>query len=277
MNDRWIQASKILAYIVDWVGDVFEHLSPAMFKMLSTVLPYLTPLPVAWLTAHSAAQFLGFTPEISVVFVVMLEGIGLWSTTELVDAFVEGVRSRTWKAWGVVAFLAVVVITYVALLISLNVTLEKAIGNVNPTYSFILTLICFLPVIAGSLNGYRKVKLERKTELVIAKEQQDAKEAQMRAEKYDHKLKMKAVDKGFNPFAPAVQYAAETPVVKEAKEKHASDYREKAIEFIEKFYEQNHSRPSPKHLTERFNLEHANNKGYMSSLIREVFDGHGWQ
>lgn len=276
MNEKWIQASKILAYIVDWVGDVFEHLSPAMFKMLSTVLPYLTPLPVAWLTAHSAAQFLGFTPQISVVFVVMLEGIGLWSTTELVDAFVEAIRSRTLKAWGVVIFLSAVVVTYVALLISLNVTLERAIGNVNPTYSFVLTLICFLPVIAGSLNGYRKVKLERKTEMQIAKEQQDAKEAQMRAEKYDHKLKMKAVDKGFNPFAPQQTYAMDTPAEKEAKTRHASDYREKAIEFIERYHNEKNAKPTPKLLTERFGLEHDKNKGYMSSLITQIGSERGW-
>ena len=269
-----MQGTNILANIFDWIGEVFERLSPAMFRMLSTVLPYLTPLPVAWLTAHSASTFLGFPTNISVVFVVMLEGIGLWATTELVDSFVEAVRSPNWKSWGVVAFLVVVVLAYVSLLISLNVTLEKAVGNVNPVYSYVLTLICFLPLIAGSLNGYRKVKLERKTEMQIAKENQEARDAQIRQEQMDFKLKKAALKQGFNPFAPVVTLNQDVPVVKDAKEKHASDYREKAIQFILDYHQKNRSLPTPKHLTERFNLEHSKNKGYMSTLIRETANEH---
>jgi hypothetical protein len=226
-----MKGTNFLANIFDWFGEVFERLSPAMFRMLSTVLPYITPLPVAWLTAHSATEFLGFPPAISVVFVVMLEGLGLWATTELVDAFVEAVRSPNWKSWGVVAFLVMVVGAYVSLLINLNVTLEKATGNNNPVYSYILTLICFLPMIAGSLNGYRKVKLERKTEMQIAKENQDARDAQIRQENMDFKLKKAALKAGHNIFAPQpVQtLALDTPQVqvKEAKEKHASDMKDK--------------------------------------------------
>jgi hypothetical protein len=278
MMEDAMKGTNFLANIFDWVGDTFERLSPAMFRMLSTVLPYLTPLPVAWLTAKHAAQFLGFTSEISVVFVVMLEGIGLWATTELVDAFVEAVRSKNWKSWGVVAFLSVVVIAYVTLLISLNVTLQKAAGNTNPTMSYVLTLICFLPLIAGCLNGYRKVKLETKTQMHLAKEHQEALDAQIRQEQMDFKLKRAGIKAGFNPFAPqpTVTLNADTSQVKEVKEKHASDYREKAIDFIVQYHEKNRTLPSPKHLTERFNLEHSKNKGYMSSLIKTVSQDRGW-
>jgi hypothetical protein len=271
-----MKGTNILAVLFDWIGEVFERLSPAMFRMLSTVLPYLTPLPVAWLTAKHAAQFLNFTKEISIVFVVMLEGIGLWATTELVDAFVEAVRSRNWKSWGVVGFLTAVVVAYITLLISLNVTLQKAVGDASPTMSYVLTLICFLPFIAGSLNGYRKVKLETKTQMQVAKEHQEEVEAKIRQESNDLKLKKAAIKAGFNPFAAPVVLNQDVPHVKEPREKHASDYRDRAIEFIENYYDKNHSRPTPKHLTERFGLDHSRNKGYMSSLIKETCDKNGW-
>lgn len=219
------KSTNILAAVADWFGEVFERLSPAMFRMLSTVLPYITPLPVAWLTAHSASEFLGFTNTISVVFVVMLEGIGLWATTELVDAFVEAVRSKNAKSWGVVAFLAGVVSVYIILLVSLNVTLEKAVGNNSPTYSLILTLICFLPLISGCLNGYRKVKMETKTGIEIAKEQQDLRDAQIRQEQADFKLKKAALKQGINIFNPTpvvLQQNVPTPKIQGKK----SDWRE---------------------------------------------------
>lgn len=219
-----MKTTNILANIADWFGEVFERLSPAMFRMLSTVLPYITPIPVAWLTAHSTATFLHFTPTISGIFVVMLEGIGLWATTELVDAFVEAIRSRNTKAWGVVVFLTGVVLAYIALLISLNVTLEKAVGNVSNTYAFILTLICFLPFIAGCLNGYRKVKMETKTNLQVAKEKQDELDEKIRQERNDLKLKKAAIKAGYNPFAPvvALQQTANAPKIQGKK----SDWRE---------------------------------------------------
>ena len=272
-----MKGTNFLANVFDWLGEVFERLSPAMFRMLSTVLPYITPLPIAWLTARHASQFLGFTPNISTVFVIMLEGIGLWATTELVDAFVDAVRSRNLKSWGVVSFLFVVVLAYVSLLISLNVTLQKAVGNTNPTMSLVLTLICFLPFIAGSLNGYRKVKMETKTQMQLDKEHQDQKEEQKRKDSLEFKLKARALKQGINIFAPQT-YSADTVAVeaKEVKTKHASDYREKAIDFIVAFYEKNKTLPAPKHLTERFGLEHSKNKGYMSSLIKEVAKERGW-
>lgn len=276
-----MKGTNILASFADWVGEVFERLNPAMFRMVSTTAPYLTPLPVAWLTAHSAATFLGFTPAIATVFVIILEALGLWSTTELVDSFVEAVRSKNLKSWGVVVFLFLVVFAYLQIVVNLNVNIEKAVGDVSPIKSKIITLICYLPFIGGSLNGYRKVKMETKTQMQLAKEHQEALDAQIRQENIDMKLKKAAIKQGINIFAPQVPMqtlAVDTKQeqVKEAKPKHASDYREKAIEFIEKFYENNHSRPTPKHLTERFGLEHANNKGYMSSLIKEICDGHGW-
>jgi hypothetical protein len=55
------------------------------------------------------------------------------------------------------------VYVYVRLLIDLNVTLEKAVGNAVPAMSRIITLMCYLPLITGVGNGYYKLKLDMKT------------------------------------------------------------------------------------------------------------------
>ena len=200
MKLNWKINPNFLADAINWIGDVFEKLSPAAFRMLSTSLPYLSPLPVAYMTANSAAEFLGMDARIAGVLVFILEGIGLWATTELVDSFVDAIRSRNKKAWGVVVFLAIVVIVYIAILIILNVVLENTVNHKGQAYSLVLTLICFLPLLSGALNGYRKVKMETKTNIQIAKEHQEELDAKLRREKDEMKIKNKLIKQGINPF-----------------------------------------------------------------------------
>lgn len=270
-----MQGTNTLAAIADWIGDAFERLSPALFKMLSAVLPYTTPLPVAYMTADSAAKFLGMDVYIAGILVFGLEGVGVWVTSELVDSFVEAVRSRNKKAWGVVAFLSTIVIAYISILITLNVVLEQQVNHRGGAYAVVLTLICLMPLISGSMNGYRKTKLEIKTNMTLQKEHQEQLDAQIRAEQVDFKLKKAALKQGFNPFA-TVTLNQDVAQVKEIKEKHASDYREKAIEFIERYHNENNAKPMPKDLTSHFKLDHEKNKGFMSNLIKQVGSERGW-
>ena len=258
-NKNW------LADVFDYLGEIFERLSPALFRMLSTVLPYITPLPVAWLTAHSASEFLGFGNTISVIFVIMLEGIGLWATTELVDAFVEAVRSKNAKSWGVVIFLSMVVTVYIVLLVSLNVTLERATGNTSSTYSLVLTLICFLPLISGCLNGYRKVKMETKTNMQVAKEKQDDLNDRIRHEQNDLKLKKAAIKAGYNPFTPVptVTLNQDIPVVNE-QERRASDYKHKIWQYMDEQYSKGKILRVVD-ITEHFKLPYNKAKGFVST------------
>lgn len=272
-----MQGTNTLAAIADWIGDAFERLSPAMFKMLSAVLPYTTPLPVAFMTADSAAKFLGMVPWVAGVLVFGLEGVGVWVTSELVDSIVEAVRTKNVKAWSIVAFLSLVVLAYISILITLNVVLEQQVNHRGGAYATVLTLICLLPLISGSMNGYRKTKLEIKTNLHLQKEHQEQLDAQIRAEQSEFKLKKAALKQGFNPFVQqTVTLNQDVAQVKEIKEKHASDYREKAIEFIERYHNENNAKPMPKDLTSHFKLDHEKNKGFMSNLIKQVGSERGW-
>ena len=184
MSTNW------LANIFNWVGEVFEVLNPSAFKFLAAVLPYSTPVPVAWVTAHSTATYLGFPTWLSFMFVFALEGIGLWFTTLLVDSVVDWVRSRNTRSLIVVLMLTVAVLCYIALLISLNVTLESASGSANPTYSLIITLLCFLPLISGVGNGYYKLKLKYETVATDTERRREELEERKRQEAREDKKEM---------------------------------------------------------------------------------------
>ena len=172
-----------LSKILDWLRSVFEHASPSVFSLFATLLPYLSPLPVAVITAQSARTYLGFTPNIAGIFVFVLEGLGLWTTTVFVDTIVQYIRSRNNKTLIMVFVLLVVVIFYITILINLNVSLEMTTGDISPIYSRILTLICFLPLISGFMNGYWKLQLENKTEVELAKELEERRRQEDRQER----------------------------------------------------------------------------------------------
>lgn len=185
-----------LASVFDWIGDALERFNPSAFRFLAALLPYLTPIPVAWLTAHSSAEFLNFTQNVAFIFVFALEGIGLWFTALFVDSVVDWVRSRTWKSAVPVLLFALTVTAYVYILVNLNVTLETATGNNNPALSRVITLLCFLPLLTGIGNGYYKLKLDHKTDTEIAKAHQEEVEERIRREKMEERLEKARIKYG---------------------------------------------------------------------------------
>lgn len=189
-NTNW------LARMFDWLGEVFERFNPSAFRFLAAILPYLTPFPVAWLTADSASKFLHFPPEVAFTFVFCLEGIGLWFTALLVDSVVEWVRSKNIKTFAMVILFGIVVIVYVNILVSLNVTLEASFGNSDPILSRVITLLCFLPLLTGVGNGYYKLRLDYKTELELSRTHQEALERERRLEQSGERLEKYRIKHG---------------------------------------------------------------------------------
>ena len=212
--------NNFLANFFDWLGEVFEKFNPSAYRFLGATLPYLTPLPVAWLTAHSAEKFLNFTPTIAFIFVFVLEGIGLWFTSLLVDSVVDWVRSRTWKSISVVTVLGLAVLAYIYLLVSLNVLLED---NTNQVRSQVITLLCFLPLISGIGNGYYKLKLKSETASENDKRYEQDKEERIRKEKNDLRLQGKLIKAGIDPRQPVQQYQSTSTLVTPKQSK--SDWR----------------------------------------------------
>lgn len=203
--------NNFLAKAFDWLGEVFEKFNPSAYRFLGAALPYLTPFPVAWLTAHSAEKFLEFEPSVAFVFVFSLEGIGLWFTSLLVDAVVDWIRSKNLKTGAIVLILGIAVFAYIYLLISLNVLLK---GDKGATYSQVVTLLCFLPLISGIGNGYYKLKLKNDKVAEEAKSYERQKEKQEREDRKQARLESKLLKHGFDPRQQVRQFQEAVPTVK---------------------------------------------------------------
>lgn len=156
-----------------------EDANPAIFALLATLLPFLTPFPIAALTAISAETYL-FSGHVAIswIFVAVLEGLGLLVTSYLTDAVLKYIGSKNTREIWKIFLLGVVTVVYIAILIGLNVQLKAANSEADPAYLLIITLMCFLPLISGVLYGYAKFNRDTK-----AKESSD--------EEYNRKLEEK--------------------------------------------------------------------------------------
>jgi len=175
---------------LDGTRDIFETATPSVFAVLAAILPYLSPFPIAFYTASKAEIYLGFTPVVAGIFVFVLEGLGVWSTTAFVDSIVDAIRSRNSKTIFMVIFLGFVVGAYLWILVNLNVRLETALGEISEELATIITLICFLPALSGVMNGIWKLKLEHKTEVQKTKELEES-HYQQRQEELNARWRLK--------------------------------------------------------------------------------------
>jgi hypothetical protein len=255
-----------LADFFNWWGEVFEKFNPAAFRFLAALLPYLTPVPVAWVSQYNATKFLNLPPQVSFIFVFGLEGIGLWFTSLFVDSVVEAIRSKNWRAWLNVLMFAVAVTVYVTILVNINVIIEQSSGQTNPAYSRVITLLCFLPLITGIGNGYYKLKLEQKTSTELAQERELEQQDKIRREGNDLKLKKAALKHGFNPFSspPVVTLNQDVPQVKTEQERKASDYKEKIWKLLDEQYAKGRVLKVVE-ITEHFHLPYDKAKGFVST------------
>lgn len=246
------------------------HGTPSMVNFLAALAPIIAPLPMAAMTGKHLMDYLAWYPWQAILMAISLEIVGfpLWVfTTESI--FIDGWKGTARQFWLVGA-----TAVYETIIILINVILSAQNGDLWTAVG-IFFLACLVPAICGVAYSYSNMQNKQ----AIEREQMELREAQLRQEKSDERLKKTAIKSGQGHLIfGGQQFAAETPQVevKETKEKHASDYRDKAIEFIVTFYEKNRTLPAPKQLTERFSLEHSKNKGYMSSLIKEVALEHGW-
>ena len=203
---------------------IIRAMSPAIFAFIETTLPYTTPMPIALISSASAATFFGLKGIGAFLFVYSLEGIGLLSTSKLVEHVVVFIRSRNVKTAITIAVLTVTVIVYITVLVSLNVKIHKEFTDDN--FKQALTLICYLPLLAGVLNGLTLVKIEDVNSDEYQKKLKEEHYQQTRSDR----TRLRALDKGVNLFqANAVPVSAESV----RKGKQAGDYREYVLELLD--------------------------------------------
>lgn len=147
--------TNYLARVFDFTGDTIDSAGPSIFKFLAVVLPYLTPLPVAMLTANSVSRLLGFTPFMSGVFVFALEGIGVLFTSLWVEAIHDALKHRA--GYTMATIFSIVLIIYLTILVILNVVLHNDADS-SSQLKVVITLICFLPLLSSVGASYYRIK-----------------------------------------------------------------------------------------------------------------------
>ena len=205
-NDKMLNAAKVI-----------EDANPAIFALLATVLPFLTPFPIAALTAISAETYL-FAGHVTIswIFVAVLEGLGLLVTSYLTDAVLKYIGSKNTREIWKIALLGIVTIVYIAILIGLNVQLKAANSQSDPAYLLIITLMCFLPLISGVLYGYAKFNRDTK-----AKESADEQyNRELEEKKYQDTRKDKMDRYKIKKGVPLVEYASTSSQPQPAPQVH---------------------------------------------------------
>lgn len=190
--------NNFLVRFLDYVRDLFEHMSPSLFALMATMLPYLSPLPIAIFTSANATRYLEFDPVVSGIFVFVLEALGLWVTSVLVDSVIEFIRSRNSKTGVMILIFGAVTGVYITILINLNVSLETSDPTkvISPAYTRVITLISIIPLLTGFMNGWHKAKLENEKRDALANEEKKIQDEKLRLEnKADADLRAEAEHK----------------------------------------------------------------------------------
>jgi hypothetical protein len=147
--------SKTLVIIFDGLHHAVNHATPSLFALVATLLPFLLPLPVAFMTAHSTQHFFGWEAWTANILGFGLEGLGLLVWVKLVDGIIATVNTKNEKVNEFVNFLWVVAIAYEALLILINVVLAWKDGA-DGLYALTLFFICLLPALSAAMYGLHK-------------------------------------------------------------------------------------------------------------------------
>jgi hypothetical protein len=188
--------ARTLVSLFDGVKNAVDHANPSLFGLVATLLPFLLPLPVAFMTSHSAQTFFEWDPWAANVLGFGLEGLGLLVWVKLVDGIIASVQSSNEKVENYVTFLWCVAIAYEAVLILVNVILSWNEGA-SITYGITLLLVCLLPALSAAMYGLHRretmSQLDRERKAIAdQKEKERLERRQDRKEAAELKLKLAA-------------------------------------------------------------------------------------
>src|ERR1043166_7665444 len=87
----------MLVSLFDGLKHAVDHSNPSLFALVATLLPFALPLPVAFMTSHSAQTFFHWDPWAANILGFGLEGLGLLVWVKLVDAYLLSLNSTNEK------------------------------------------------------------------------------------------------------------------------------------------------------------------------------------
>lgn len=248
-------------------AEVIKLAQAPFMNLVMLIVPYLTPLLPMYIVYDGVLNVMGWAKWVAITSGLAVEGLGLTAVYTAIKFFEDK------ESWQRKTFAIVIYVVYLAVVLTVGVVFGWA--NREEWWKIVAVgLLSLLSFPSGALASINNVIGTKEEKLEVLRQEQIALEERIRQEKREDKLKAKALKQGINIFnQPSLQLNQDVPQVREHREKHASDYRQKAIAFILDYQNKNGKSPAPKQLTERFNLEHSRNKGYMSTLIKDVENG----
>jgi hypothetical protein len=163
--------ARTLVELFDGAKKAIDHSNVSLFALVATLLPFALPLPVAFMSSHSAQKFFGWEPWAANVLGFGIEGLGLLAWVRLVDSILDYVHSDNQKITVAVVLYGLVAVVYETLLIILNAVLAARDGA-DQDYVIVLTLVCLLPALSATLYGAHKANVSTELE----REKQEAKD-----------------------------------------------------------------------------------------------------
>ncbi len=194
--------AKSAVSIFDGLRAGIEHANPSLFALIATLLPFVLPLPVAFMSAHSAMKFFGWESWAANVLGYGLEGLGLLCWVKLVDAVLVWMNNEgKARVITLVIVYGLVALVYELVLLFINVVLAQKDGA-DWRYTLVLALVCLLPALSATVYGYEK----RNVELKLAQEKAET-AAQKEKERQERREDRKALQ------VLKLQHAADTKLV----------------------------------------------------------------
>lgn len=204
--------ARVMVDLFDGVKNAVDHANPSLFALVATLLPFALPLPVAFMTAHSAKTFFGWDMWAANVLGFGLEGLGLLAWVKLVDAVLEAVRSDNRKMSAIIWMYGFVALVYEILLIFVNAVFAWQDGA-RWDYVIILICVCLLPALSAMLYGHQRNTVESQLE----QERREAKEQDERRHQEKRQDRKEAA---------ALRYASKVDVVQlEEKPSKGNNFR----------------------------------------------------
>lgn len=229
---------NILGTIFGFIADLINGAEKSFLDLLSALVPYAVPVIPAYLTFFHTRDLMGFPSSVAYTAAFVVEVLGLTSVSTAIRFWRHNKRYKADNNKAPFWLAVFVYIFYIVIVLAVNVILEIVDGSRGGWIITAIGLFSLLSVPSGVLISIRTQYSEMLEDIV---------------QRYNTAR---------TPRAPEPQPGTFR------KDKHASDYRSRILEMLEAEYSRSQQVLTPKQITARLKLPHANNKGFVSNLTK---------
>lgn len=204
MNNVIETLKKIIMGIFDFLREVIEGTSKPLNSFLAVFLPLVAAFAMALLTSGNLIKYMDMDSQEAKLYSFLFEGLAIFVFTQLVTAIVSWIKSRNSKTAVLVWVLSALAIAYMAIVLSVNVSLQSSNG-IKGINIFVYFMLSLMTPITGIAYGYYLLVMKDNVEHVESKN----KDEEIRLEKEEEKKRRWNLKHGFSETGtPMILYNA---------------------------------------------------------------------